>query len=101
MKITTDPPPGDDGYGNDAAVEANWAAEAFTFAERHLLLMASMSSPKGVKLTPYVALVSIFPLLGGGGCPSVFRVWACVCASVHACARARACACVCVRRRAE
>eukprot|EP00170_Pyropia_yezoensis_P004452 contig_18217_g4465 len=51
MKTTTDPPPEDDGYGNDAAVEANWAAEAFAFAERHLLLLASVPAPADVKLT--------------------------------------------------
>lgn len=59
MKTTTDPLLSDDVYGNDAAVEANWAAEAVAFAERHLLLLASMPSPADVKLTPYVAALGL------------------------------------------
>lgn len=59
MKTTTDPLLSDDGYGNDAAVEASWAAEAVAFAERHLLLLASMPSPADVKLTPYVAALGL------------------------------------------
>jgi len=71
MKTTADPPPADEEYGNDAAVEANWAAEAFAFAERHMLLLSSMPSPKDVKLTPYVRLVAWGrgALDGGGGAP--------------------------------
>lgn len=58
MKTTSAPLPRDEAYGNDGAVEANWAAEAFAFAERHLLLLSSVPSPADVKLTPYVGCFS-------------------------------------------
>lgn len=86
MKTTTDPLPAGDCYGNDAAVEANWAADAFAFAERHLLLLATASSPAEVKLTPYVvAFVSFLSFSLAWFAPrSTACVGLCVCVCLRA-----------------
>mmetsp|Transcript_13721 Transcript_13721/g.33846 ORF Transcript_13721/g.33846 Transcript_13721/m.33846 type:complete len:138 (+) Transcript_13721:102-515(+) len=52
-------------YGNDAAVEATWAASAFGFAERHWLLLQH-KDPRVLKLTSsdseiYAAFREAFP----------------------------------------